>query len=92
MTGPRPPLQAPALRRLRPAMPAQVEGNEQPLALRCAVANGRLQLVVGPWRASGHWWEAGAWQREEWDAATVQGKTLRLVRQPGGWSVEGVLD
>ena len=92
VTGPRPPLQAPALRRLRPAVPAQVEGNGQPLALRCAVANGRLQLVVGPWRASGHWWEPDAWQREEWDASTVLGKTLRLVRQPGGWTVEGVLD
>jgi protein ImuB len=92
VNGPRPPLQAPALRRLRPAVPATVEGAEPPIAIRCAVAHGRLQLVVGPWRTSGKWWEPDAWQREEWDAATLHGKTLRLVRQPGGWSVEGVLD
>jgi protein ImuB len=92
VSGPRPPLQAPALRRLRPAVSASVEGAEQPLAIRCAVANGRLQLVIGPWRASGKWWEPGTWQREEWDAATVHGKTVRLVRQTGAWTVEGVLD
>jgi hypothetical protein len=73
-------------------VPANVEGTEQPLAIRCAVANGRLKLVIGPWHASGKWWEPGAWQREEWDATTANGKTLRLVRQPGGWTVEGVLD
>lgn len=92
VNGPRPPMQAPAMRRLRPVVPAHVEGAEQPLAIRCAVANGRLKLVIGPWRASGKWWEPGAWQREEWDATTANGKTLRLVRQPGGWTVEGVLD
>ena len=49
-------------------------------------------MTIGPWRASGNWWEPGAWEREEWDAATSDGKVIRLVRQPGGWFVEGVMD
>ena len=90
-------LRATPLRRIRPAVPARVEtegdGTEAtPVSLRCAVTNGRLQVTVGPWRASGQWWEPGAWQREEWDASTSEGKVIRLVRQPAGWSVEGVLD
>jgi protein ImuB len=47
---------------------------------------------VGPWRASGQWWETGAWERDEWDVLTRDGKVLRLVRTPEGWRVEGILD
>ena len=90
-------LRATPLRRIRPSAAAQVgivegESEAAPVSLRCAVANGRLQVTVGPWRASGQWWEAGAWQREEWDASTSDGKVIRLVRQSSGWSVEGILD
>ena len=62
------------------------------MSIRCAVAQGRLVVTLGPWRASGHWWESGAWQREEWDATTLRGQVLRLVRQAEGWSVDGLLD
>lgn len=93
LTQPRPALQAPGLRRLRPAPLATVESVEdRPVSIRCAVAQGRLVVTLGPWRASGHWWESGAWQREEWDATTLRGQVLRLVRQPEGWSVDGLLD
>ncbi|MBC8002663.1 MAG: DNA polymerase Y family protein [Opitutaceae bacterium] len=90
-------LRATPLRRIRPAAAAQVgtegvEGEVTPVSLRCAVANGRLQVTVGPWRASGQWWEAGAWQRDEWDASTSDGKVIRLVRHSTGWSVEAILD
>lgn len=53
---------------------------------------GKLKIVLGPWRASGHWWEPGAWQRDEWDITTQSGQTLRLAHQPDGWTVEGMLD
>ncbi len=86
------------LRRLRPALKALVEtapenAGEQPLEIRCAMANGRLRITLGPWCASGHWWEAdGAWRREDWDVESAGGETLRLCREPAGWTVEGVLD
>jgi len=41
--------------------------------------------------ASGNWWEPGAWECEEWNAATSGGKVVRLVKNPDGWFVEGML-
>jgi len=90
---PRPALQAPGLRRLRPAPAATVEAVEgRPVSIRCPIAQGRLVVTLGPWRASGRWWESGAWHREEWDATTLRGQVLRLVRQPEGWTVDALLD
>lgn len=86
------------LRRLRPALKALVEtapenAGEQPLEIRCAMANGRLRITLGPWRASGRWWEPeGAWCREDWDVESAGGEALRLCRESSGWTVEGVLD
>ncbi len=103
----RPPtaLRAVAIRRLRPAMKATVETeagtadapsngapSQPPVSIRCSVAHGNLRVAIGPWRASGNWWEPGAWQREEWDVASRSGKVLRLARRPDGWFVEGILD
>ncbi len=53
-----------------------------------------VTLALGPWRASGHWWEPGAWSREEWDVQTQEGAVLRLVCRgsPEQWHVEAVLD
>lgn len=86
-----------ALRRLRPTEKAEVTTTAgaaapTPVALQCTVARGKLKIVLGPWRASGHWWEPGAWQRDEWDITTQSGQTLRLAHQPDGWTVEGMLD
>lgn len=86
------PLAMTPIRRLRPPLAARVEGVNEPMAIHCALANGKLQIAVGPWRASGHWWEPRAWERDEWDVVTHDGKVLRLVRQPEGWFVEGILD
>ena len=81
------------IRRLRPALAAQVEGEKTPVELQCSIANGKLKIAVGPWRSSGQWWESGkAWTRDEWDVATRDGKVLRLVQRPDGWFVEGMLD
>jgi hypothetical protein len=49
-------------------------------------------VTLGPWRASGHWWEPGAWEREEWDVQTSAGQALRLVRTGDEWRVEAVAD
>jgi protein ImuB len=94
---PVPPLQAAPeaptpLRRFRPPPPATVETGPTPRTVRCSVAGGTIRLALGPWRASGGWWEPGAWEREEWDVALRDHEVLRLVKQAGGWSVEGVLD
>jgi hypothetical protein len=56
------------------------------------VANGRVRHALGPWRASGRWWEPGVWERDEWDVALRDHCVLRLVKQAAGWTVEGVLD
>ena len=64
----------------------------RPISIRCAVSRGKLRLMLGPWRASGHWWEPTGWEREEWDAVTADGQLIRLVRQPNGWFVEGFID
>lgn len=90
------------LRRLRPAVTAQVDVEAgrsamptpegRPLAVQCAVANGRLVVTLGPWRSSGQWWEAGGWEREEWDVSMRGGRVVRLVRVGATWAVEGVLD
>lgn len=64
----------------------------RPLAIRCKVAKGRLTVAFGPWRASGRWWEPGAWQREEWDVQTRDGQALGLVQTEGEWRVEAVVD
>jgi len=86
------PLSAP-LRRLRPAVNATVEmEDDRPVALRCSMAQGQLKVTLGPWRASGNWWEPTGWQTEEWDVATSAGKVMRLSRQPNGWFVEAILD
>jgi protein ImuB len=80
------------IRRFRPPLKAEVAGEPAPASVQCAVSQGKLKVVVGPWRVSGNWWEAGGWEREEWDAATSDGKVLRLVRRPEGWFVEGIVD
>jgi len=64
----------------------------RPLSLHCKIAKGALTIALGPWRASGHWWEPGAWQCEEWDVQTREGQAVRLVRRDGAWFVEGIVD
>jgi len=95
---------ATAIRRLRPALKSNVatrlettdgtvgEPSPAPISIRCSATDGNLKVAIGPWRASGNWWEPDGWQREEWHVASRNGKVMRLVRRPDGWFVEGVLD
>jgi protein ImuB len=64
----------------------------KPILIHCNVAKSQLSVALGPWRASGHWWEAGAWQRDEWDVQTREGHALRLVKSDGEWRVEAIVD
>ena len=69
----------------------QVKQSPAAASLR-SIAKGELKIAIGPWRASGNWWEPAAWQREEWDVATTDGTALRLVRIDNEWCVEAILD
>jgi len=63
-----------------------------PLSIHSKVAKGTLAVALGPWRASGHWWEPGVWQRNEWDVQTRDGQALCLVQSNGEWRVEAIVD
>lgn len=67
------------IRRWRPARPL-------------AGGSPAWRTALGPWRASGRWWDADAWERETWDAQDGQGRVFRWVRDAGGWRIEGELD
>ncbi len=64
----------------------------RPWNLRCAVAQGRVTVSVGPWRSSGHWWDAGAWSRVEWDISVRDAVPLRLAWTGSEWQVEALMD
>lgn len=54
----------------------------------------RVTAWAGPWRASGEWWDARAWAREEWDVALDDGTLCRLAHNhlTGDWYLDGVYD
>jgi protein ImuB len=81
------------LRRYRPPHPARVEiENGQPVAVFSETLRGPICDTLGPYRFSGEWWDASAWEVEEWDVE-VEGRGLyRLCRMPGGWEVAGGYD
>ena len=79
------------LRRVRPARRVVVETDGE----RPACVDGRRVVAcAGPWRASGEWWDAEAWARDEWDAALADGVLCRLARDrlTGAWYLDAVYD
>jgi protein ImuB len=88
------------LRRFRPAVAVRVaveHGRPVHVAnLRRDVPAGRVDQAAGPWRTSGHWWNAAGehWDRDEWDIALADGSVCRLYRDrtTERWFVEGVFD
>jgi protein ImuB len=79
------------LRRVRPARRVVVETDGE----RPACVDGRRVVAcAGPWRASGEWWDAEAWARDEWDAALADGVLCRLAhdRLTGAWHLDAVYD
>ncbi len=63
--------------------------------------HGKIVKTAGPWRATGDWWRADAWARDEWDVAIESRATrdgpqelYRIYRElrQGSWFVAGVYD
>ncbi len=81
------------LRRFRPVLPAEVRSvRHQPVQVESACANGRIVDLLGPYRASGDWWEREQWSVEEWDVEIAGEGLFRLRREPAGWFIEGCYD
>lgn len=82
-----------AFRCFRPPREARVAVEAgRPSFLSAGAIHGRVLETAGPWRASGDWWTAGAWSRDEWDIALADGTLYRIYREPRGWFVEGSYD
>jgi protein ImuB len=62
--------------------------------------SGRISCAAGPWRASGDWWRADVWARDEWDVAVVDSTSpeneilCRIYRDLASeqWFVAGIYD
>ena len=86
------------LRIFRPALETSVElDGETPHFVWLWQRHRRVIAVSGPWCASGDWWNASAWTREEWDVALKTPAGIGFyriyrdrIRQR--WFVEGVFD
>jgi protein ImuB len=87
-----------ALRIFRPALETSVElDGKTPHFVRLWHRHRPVVAVSGPWCASGDWWNASAWIREEWDVAlkTPAGIGFYRIyrdRLRKRWFVEGVFD
>ena len=63
-----PPLRGLPLHRLRPAPPARVDFiHSQPIHIASETVSGKIMASRGPYRLSGHWWDAESRCMEEWD-------------------------
>jgi protein ImuB len=83
------------LRRFRPPRYARVLlAGSQPVHVAALVATGKITMAKGPWRISGDWWSAEAWNRDRWDIALESGVLFRLFQEidSGRWFVEGSYD
>jgi len=81
------------LRRYRPQIEAQVRvRREHPVEVVSSVVQGRIVDVLGPYRASGDWWDREHWSVEEWDIEVLGRGLYRLHREPVGWFIEGCYD
>jgi protein ImuB len=92
---PLPPEATLAFRFFRPAHPAKVQiVFGRPAHVYADGARGSVVSFAGPWRASGDWWTARPWSRDEWDVALSDGALYRIYadRETGRWFVEGSYD
>ena len=84
-----------ALRRFRPPRVADVQvAGGRPGRVRSLSINGVVSDCSGPWRTSGDWWSAEAWDRDEWDVALSTGALLRIYfdHRLNRWFVDGCYD
>jgi len=82
-----------ALRRFRPALNASILLEEnKPVHLRSAEITGATAAQMGPYAASGNWWDDKSWTRREWDLHLSHGPVLRCHEHGDGWKVDGIYD
>jgi protein ImuB len=81
------------LRRFRPPISAAVRVVRQHLVfIESPCVRGAVRETLGPYRASGGWWESDAWATEEWDVEMEDGGLYRLARVRNEWRIEGSYD
>ena len=81
------------LRRWRPPVAAEVRVvRYRPAFIVSEKVRGIIRDALGPYRASGGWWECDAWTTEEWDVETDGGGLYRLARADDEWRIEGSYD
>jgi protein ImuB len=81
------------LRRFRPPVGAQVRTlSQRPTEIFSAPATGVVTDALGPYRASGAWWEHDRWGVEEWDVEIADHGLYRLRCENSNWLVEGCYD
>jgi protein ImuB len=76
--------------RLQAERPAAVQFQTQ--AFHEYAGMRKVLASAGPWRASGEWWTASPWDREEWDVELSDGGLYRVYRASREWFLEGVYD
>ena len=88
-----------ALRRVRPPAPVSVTLRAmKPVAFRDRENRFAISEAYGPWRTSGCWWSAGAWDTEEWDVLAVENSgasvacLLTCDRARNSWHLEAFYD
>jgi hypothetical protein len=81
------------LRRFRPPQMASVRVvRQRPVEVTSEAVNGKIVEVLGPYRASGDWWEQERWGVEEWDVDVAGQGLYRLLKTDAAWVVEGCYD
>jgi len=81
------------LRRYRPPFAAKVRIQQRhPVEIESSIVHGRIVDVLGPYRASGDWWDKERWAVEEWDVEVEEQGLYRLHREIGGWFLDGCYD
>jgi protein ImuB len=83
------------LRRLQPIRRVEVTvTGARPAHIHWGPGVSRVLASAGPWRASGEWWDTGAWARDEWDVLLSDGTLCRLAhdRVTGHWILDGMYD
>jgi protein ImuB len=81
------------LRRWRPAIAAEVRMvRHKPALIESQKVHGIIRDALGPYRASGGWWENTHWCSEEWDIELENGALYRIARADDKWRVEGSYD
>jgi protein ImuB len=81
------------LRRLRSSPVASVLlAKKRPAHLHTTKLQGAVRAGKGPYKASGNWWDAQAWDRAEWDLELENGALCQCHSSGGQWALDGIYD